>query len=123
MTSSNSTPVWSRISSICSPTDNFPLPTSCAIPARPSSPQRRRIKSPPPDDIHTDIDFATDIGQGLLLEVRKMHSLLQERNETIKVLEIAKVNGEISMWNLEKKLKAKEDVEGMREKNSGKVCV
>jgi hypothetical protein len=52
-----------------------------------------------------------------------MHGLLQERNETIKVLEIAKVNGEISMWNLEKKLKAKEDVEGMREKSSGKVCV
>lgn len=112
MTCSNSTPVSGRITSICSPTDNFPLPTSYAIPASPSSPQRRRIKSPTPDDIHTDIDFATEIGQGLLLEVRKMHNMVQEKNETIKALDFAKANDETRISTLEKRLKMKEDAEG-----------
>ncbi|KAG2184104.1 hypothetical protein INT44_009119 [Umbelopsis vinacea] len=111
MTCSNSTPVSGRITSICSPTDNFPLPTSCAIPASPSSPHRRRIKSPTPDDIHTDIDFATEIGQGLLLEVRKMHNMVQEKNETIKALDFAKTNDEVRISTLENRLKMKEDAE------------
>jgi hypothetical protein len=110
MTCSSSTPVSGRISSICSPTDSFPLPS--AIPARPSSPQRRRIKSPTSDDIRTDIDFATEIGQGLLLEVRKMHSIIQEKNETIKSLEFGRVNDETTISTLEKRLKVKEDSEG-----------
>lgn len=119
MATSNSTPVSSRISSICSPTDNFPLLTSSTIPAGPTSAQRRRIKSPPSDGIHTDIDCSTEMGQGLLLEVRKIHNLLQEKNDAIKFIEIAKVNAESNMYNSAKKLKVKEEAEGNLEIPSG----
>jgi len=112
MATSNSTPVSSRISNICSPTDNFPLPTSSTIPAGPTSPQRRRIKYPPFDGIETDIDCSTEMGHGLHLEVRKIYNLLQEKDDTIKFIEIAKINAESNMYNSAKKLKVKEESEG-----------
>ncbi|KAG2175623.1 hypothetical protein INT43_001270 [Umbelopsis isabellina] len=95
-------------SGMCAPADHIVLPPT---PSASSSPPRRRMKSLVQDDIHTDIDFATEIGQGLLLEVRKMHNILQEKEETIKILEINKANAENISVNLSRKLKAKDDSE------------
>lgn len=109
MASSQSTAAQNRISGMCAPADHIVLPPT---PSASSSPPRRRMKSLVQDDIHTDIDFATEIGQGLLLEVRKMHNILQEKEETIKFLEINKANAENVSVNLSKKLKARDDLEG-----------
>jgi hypothetical protein len=52
------------------------------------------------------------MGHGLHLEVRKIYNLLQEKDDTIKFIEIAKINAESNMYNSAKKLKVKEESEG-----------
>ncbi|CAJ0907437.1 6377_t:CDS:10 [Entrophospora sp. SA101] len=58
-----------------------------------------------------DIEFATEIGQGLLVEVRRLQALLQEKEERIKELETDKSELERNIELLNKQLRAKEENE------------
>ncbi|KAG0182824.1 hypothetical protein DFQ29_001990 [Apophysomyces sp. BC1021] len=82
-------------------TPMLPLPP----PPTGSTPTKRRSKIPNADRRNTDIEFATEIGQGLLIEVRKMQALLQEKEEQLRALEIQKADLEQKLkeetWNLE----------------------
>ncbi|KAI8143877.1 hypothetical protein BJV82DRAFT_483607, partial [Fennellomyces sp. T-0311] len=63
------------------------------------------------DRRNTDIEFATEIGQGLLLEVRKMQALLQEKDEQLNQLEIQKADLERAAEAMAKQLRQREEVE------------
>ncbi|KAI9023675.1 meiotic cell cortex C-terminal pleckstrin homology-domain-containing protein [Phycomyces nitens] len=76
-----------------------------------STPTKRRSKIPNKDRRNTDIEFATEIGQGLLLEVRKMQSLLQEKEEQLRALEIQKADLERSTDLTTKQLRLREETE------------
>ncbi|KAI7868699.1 meiotic cell cortex C-terminal pleckstrin homology-domain-containing protein [Spinellus fusiger] len=76
-----------------------------------STPTKRRSKIPNKDKRNTDIEFATEIGQGLLLEVRKMQTLLQEKEELLKASEAQLAENERSMEGLFQQLKQKEEIE------------
>jgi hypothetical protein len=60
-----------------------------------------------------DIEFAAEIGQGLLVEVRRLQALLQEKEERIKELEIDRAELERSIEMLNKQIRVKEESEGM----------
>jgi hypothetical protein len=64
------------------------------------------------DRRNTDIEFATEIGQGLLIEVRKMQAILQEKEEQLRALEIQKADLERSAEAMAKQLRQREENEG-----------
>ncbi|CAO3611389.1 unnamed protein product [Cunninghamella blakesleeana] len=85
----------------------LPLPPPLAG----STPTKRRSKVPNNDRRNTDIEFATEIGQGLLLEVRKMQTLLQEKEEQLRNLQIQKADLERAAEALTKLLRQKDEAE------------
>lgn len=84
------------------------LPT----PVNNSTPTKRRSKVPGTGNRNTDVEFATEIGQGLLIEVRKLQAALQNKEEIIKQLHISKSDDERTTEMLMKHLKQKEESEG-----------
>ncbi|KAG2184144.1 hypothetical protein INT44_009159 [Umbelopsis vinacea] len=76
-----------------------------------STPTKRRSKVPGGSKRNTDIEFATEIGQGLLIEVRKLQAALQNKEEIIKQLHIVKSDDERTTEMLMKHLKQKEESE------------
>ncbi|CAG8829796.1 15310_t:CDS:1, partial [Gigaspora rosea] len=58
-----------------------------------------------------DIEFATEIGQGLLVEVRRLQALLQEKEERIKELEAEKAELERNIEQLNKTLRLNQESE------------
>ncbi|KAG2174179.1 hypothetical protein INT43_004200 [Umbelopsis isabellina] len=103
--------------------DPLPTPTSSTIlpppstssllppPPQSSTPTKRRSKVPNADRRNNDIEFATEIGQGLLLEVRKMQSLLQEKEEQLRALDREKAESERLAELLAKQLKQSQENE------------
>ncbi|KAH8554078.1 hypothetical protein BGW37DRAFT_517825 [Umbelopsis sp. PMI_123] len=104
--------------------DPLPTPTSSTIlpppatssllpppPPQSTTPTKRRSKVPNTDRRNNDIEFATEIGQGLLLEVRKMQSLLQEKEEQLRRLETDKAESERLAEVLAKQLKQSQESE------------
>lgn len=89
-------------------TSLLPLPP----PPTGSTPTKRRSKVPNTDRRNTDIEFATEIGQGLLMEVRKMQSLLQEKDDQLKALQAAKADLERAAESMAKQLRQREENEG-----------
>ncbi|KAF7731780.1 hypothetical protein EC973_008295 [Apophysomyces ossiformis] len=89
------------------PSSLLPLPP----PPTGSTPTKRRSKVPNNDRRNTDIEFATEIGQGLLLEVRKMQALLQEKEEQLRALEIQKADLERTAEAMAKQLRQREENE------------
>lgn len=59
----------------------------------------------------SDIELATEIGQGLLSEVRRMQSILQERQETLIQLEHEKADNQQRITDLIKQLRFKNETE------------
>ncbi|GAN11403.1 hypothetical protein MAM1_0582d10965 [Mucor ambiguus] len=59
----------------------------------------------------SDIELATEIGQGLLSEVRRMQSILQERQETLIQLEHEKTDHQQRIADLVKQLRFKSETE------------
>lgn len=88
--------------------DLLPLPP----PPSGSTPTKRRSKVPNTDRRNTDIEFATEIGQGLLLEVRKMQALLQDKEEQLTQLTIQKADLERAAEAMAKQLRQREETEG-----------
>ncbi|ORZ00755.1 hypothetical protein BCR43DRAFT_561170 [Syncephalastrum racemosum] len=88
-------------------TSLLPLPP----PPTGSTPTKRRSKVPNADRRNTDIEFATEIGQGLLIEVRKMQALLQEKEDQLKALEAQKADLERAAEAMSKQLRQKEENE------------
>ncbi|KAI8393448.1 uncharacterized protein BYT42DRAFT_609242 [Radiomyces spectabilis] len=67
---------------------------------------------------NTDIEFATEIGQGLLIEVRKLQAALQEKEERIKQLEVSDAEHERHHETTLKHLRQLEDAqEKLKEEN------
>lgn len=89
-------------------TSLLPLPP----PPTGSTPTKRRSKVPNTDRRNTDIEFATEIGQGLLLEVRKMQALLQEKEEKLRTLENQKADLERAAEAMAKQMRQTEENEG-----------
>ncbi|ORZ03506.1 hypothetical protein BCR43DRAFT_520639 [Syncephalastrum racemosum] len=87
--------------------DLLPLPP----PPSGSTPTKRRSKVPNADRRNTDIEFATEIGQGLLLEVRKMQALLQDKEEQLTQLAIQKSDLERAAEAMAKQLRQREETE------------
>ncbi|OAD07776.1 hypothetical protein MUCCIDRAFT_135157, partial [Mucor lusitanicus CBS 277.49] len=85
----------------------LPLPP----PPTGSTPTKRRSKIPNTDRRNTDIEFATEIGQGLLLEVRKMQALLQEKEEKLRTLENQKADLERAAEAMAKQMRQREENE------------
>ncbi|OZJ07022.1 hypothetical protein BZG36_00017 [Bifiguratus adelaidae] len=81
------------------------------LPAPPQqlSPTKRRAKVSNANRRNTDIEFATEIGQGLLVEVRKLQATLQERDEQIRQLETARADMERNTELLSKQLRQSEE--------------
>ncbi|KAI7849888.1 hypothetical protein BDC45DRAFT_488490, partial [Circinella umbellata] len=88
-------------------TSLLPLPP----PPTGSTPTKRRSKVPNADRRNTDIEFATEIGQGLLVEVRKMQALVQEKDDQLKALQAQKADLERSAESMAKQLRQKEENE------------
>jgi hypothetical protein len=63
----------------------------------------------------SDIELATEIGQGLLTEVRKMQAALQEKQETLAHLEFERSENQQLIDELSKQLRFKNDAEGNAE--------
>lgn len=59
----------------------------------------------------SDIELATEIGQGLLSEVRRMQSVLQERQESLSSLEVEKTENQQRISELLQQLRYKAQVE------------
>lgn len=89
-------------------TSLLPLPP----PPTGSTPTKRRSRVPNADRRNTDIEFATEIGQGLLLEVRKMQGLVQEKEEQLRILEAQKADLERAAEAMAKQMRQREENEG-----------
>ncbi|KAI8089455.1 uncharacterized protein BX664DRAFT_333054 [Halteromyces radiatus] len=89
------------------PSSLLPLPP----PPSGSTPTKRRSKVPNNDRRNTDIEFATEIGQGLLIEVRKMQAILQEKEEQLRALELQRSDLERNCEVLAKQLRQREENE------------
>ncbi|CAO3648442.1 unnamed protein product [Mucor fragilis] len=76
-----------------------------------SSPSKQRTKVANGNRRNPDIEFATEIGQGLLIEVRKLQVSIQEKDETIKQLELALADKERNQESSQRHLKQREEVE------------
>ncbi|KAI7890829.1 meiotic cell cortex C-terminal pleckstrin homology-domain-containing protein [Mucor mucedo] len=59
----------------------------------------------------SDIELATEIGQGLLSEVRRMQSILQERQDSLILLETERIDNQRRMDDLIKQLRYKNETE------------
>ncbi|KAI9279576.1 hypothetical protein BY458DRAFT_532066 [Sporodiniella umbellata] len=102
-----------------SPTASSLLPpqhdSTSLLPSAPpltgSTPTKRRSKVPNTDRRNPDIEFATEIGQGLLLEVRKMQALLQDKEEQLRTLEIQKADLERAAEAMAKQMRQREENE------------
>ncbi|KAI9270807.1 hypothetical protein BDA99DRAFT_329986 [Phascolomyces articulosus] len=88
-------------------TSLLPLPP----PPTGSTPTKRRSKVPNADRRNTDIEFATEIGQGLLVEVRKMQAIVQEKEDQLKALQAQKADLERAAESMAKQLRQKEENE------------
>lgn len=77
-----------------------------------SSPSKQRSKPLNGNRRNPDIEFATEIGQGLLIEVRKLQTALQEKDEIIKHLEFSKADNERTYESIQRQLKQREEFEG-----------
>ncbi|KAI8365667.1 hypothetical protein EDC96DRAFT_509460 [Choanephora cucurbitarum] len=75
-----------------------------------SSPTKR-TKTVNGNKRNPDIEFATEIGQNLLNEVRKLHTDLQEKEEIIKQLQSSQANAERLQESVERQLKQREEIE------------
>ncbi|KAG1149479.1 hypothetical protein G6F37_005077 [Rhizopus arrhizus] len=112
-------PMTTGLDLLPSPTASSLLPphhdstTLLPLPPPPtgSTPTKRRSKVPNTDRRNTDIEFATEIGQGLLLEVRKMQALLQEKEEQLRTLENQKADLERAAEAMAKQMRQKEENE------------
>ncbi|KAI9270718.1 hypothetical protein BDA99DRAFT_328005 [Phascolomyces articulosus] len=111
-------PIPSPSSSGLDSSSLLPLPP----PPSGSTPTKRRSKVPNSDRRNTDIEFATEIGQGLLLEVRKMQALLQEKEEQLNQLEIQKADLERAAEAMAKQLRQREEIEGKKTKKRTRIC-
>lgn len=78
-------------------------------PSKLSVPQSRRQRNQPQRS--NDIEFAADIAQTLILEVRKLQAMLQEREETIKVIKEEKSMLERHAAILEARIKTLDESE------------
>ncbi|CAO3703584.1 unnamed protein product [Rhizopus stolonifer] len=58
-----------------------------------------------------DIEFATEIGQGLLVEVRKLQNTIQEKDEVIEHLENARLENERHHETSQRYMRQREEVE------------
>ncbi|CAO3691660.1 unnamed protein product [Rhizopus stolonifer] len=67
----------------------------------PPTSRRSKFQSKP----NPDINFATEIGQGLLIEVRKLQNIIQEKEETIRRLT------ENEQKDIQRQLKQREEIE------------
>lgn len=76
-----------------------------------SSPTKQRNKTSNGNRRNPDIEFATEIGQGLLIEVRKLQTALQEKDEIIKQLELAKADNERNQETAQRHLKQRDEIE------------
>ncbi|KAG1133783.1 hypothetical protein G6F42_001119 [Rhizopus arrhizus] len=72
---------------------------------------RQRPKYPNPSKSNPDINFATEIGQGLLIEVRKLQNAIQEKEEIIKRLEASRAESERHYETSQRHLRQREEVE------------
>lgn len=63
------------------------------------------------NSMSSDIELATEIGQGLLSEVRRMQSILQERHDTLIMLEQEKKENEHRIDDLTKQVRFKNETE------------
>ncbi|KAG1146869.1 hypothetical protein G6F37_004479 [Rhizopus arrhizus] len=112
-------PMTTGLDPLPSPTTSSLLPphhdSTSLLPLPPpptgSTPTKRRSKVPNTDRRNTDIEFATEIGQGLLLEVRKMQALLQEKEEKLRTLENQKADLERAAEAMAKQMRQKEENE------------
>lgn len=82
-----------------------------------SSPSKQRSKASNGNRRNPDIEFATEIGQGLLIEVRKLQTAIQEKEETIKQLELSKADNERTCESAQRQLKQREEFEGKKKKS------
>ncbi|CEP15628.1 hypothetical protein [Parasitella parasitica] len=87
-----------------SPLSLPPAPTN-------SSPSKQRTKITNGNRRNPDIEFATEIGQGLLIEVRKLQVNIQEKDETIKQLELALAEKERNQESSQRQLRQREEIE------------
>lgn len=69
----------------------------------------RRMRNQP--NRQHDLEFAAELGQGLIAEVRKLQSLLAEREETLKVVQVEKSRLEQHVASIEARLKSLDDSE------------
>ncbi|CAG8613961.1 8022_t:CDS:2, partial [Funneliformis mosseae] len=83
--------------------DSTPIATTSSRPSRREINKSKNRKQ--------DIEFAAEIGQGLLVEVRRLQALLQEKEERIKELEVDKAELERVIEMLNKQLRGKEESE------------
>ncbi|KAI8885992.1 hypothetical protein K501DRAFT_214697 [Backusella circina FSU 941] len=88
-------------------TSLLPLPP----PPTGSTPTKRRSRIPNADRRNTDIEFATEIGQGLLLEVRKMQAMVHEKEEQLRILEAQKADLERAAEAMAKQMRQREENE------------
>ncbi|RUP47194.1 hypothetical protein BC936DRAFT_146027, partial [Jimgerdemannia flammicorona] len=89
--------------------DNSQRPPSTISTA---GPRKRPSRVPRNVGNKSDIEFATEIGQGLLIEIRKFQNLLLEKEMQIKQLEISRVDNECDIELLTKQLREREESEG-----------
>ncbi|KAI9486371.1 MAG: hypothetical protein EXX96DRAFT_516368 [Benjaminiella poitrasii] len=101
-------------------TSNPSVDMSPSLPPPPtnSSPTKQRTKLMNGNRRNPDIEFATEIGQGLLIEVRKLQNILQEKDEIIKQLQLSQADNERTYETIQKQLKQKEENdEKLKEEN------
>lgn len=77
-------------------------PTKLSVPSR-----RQRNQS----SRQHDLEFAAELGQGLLVEVRRLQALLSEREEAFKIVQIEKVRLEQLAEGLEFRIRALDESE------------
>ncbi|CAG8525212.1 18540_t:CDS:2 [Dentiscutata erythropus] len=94
-----------------SPTSSTPTTPATEVPSTVTGKSSSRRDRNAAKGRQKDIEFATEIGQGLLQEVRRLQALLQEKEEKIKELEAEKAELERNIEQLNKTLRAKEDSE------------
>lgn len=60
-----------------------------------------------------DMQFVNDIGQGLLVECRRLQALIAEKEEKLKEIEISKSQLETVVKNLESHVRHGDEAEGI----------
>ncbi|KAA8900557.1 hypothetical protein FN846DRAFT_892067 [Sphaerosporella brunnea] len=87
-----------------------PSSQGTSSPSKPAATQTRRQRNQPPSR-HHDLEFAAELGQGLIAEVRKLQALLSEREETLKVVQMEKSRLEQHAETIETRLRSLDDSE------------